>query len=158
AGRPRVPGGRAGGGHGPPEGDAAAAEDPVDLAVDAGPLLDRLQCEGVLVVGAHQLEVADAQRDGIHGEVAGEVLLARGGARGGGRGEGRGGHGGPFGRRVMAPFCRHLIHFSIIRSCAVPQPPSAGSRARGSALSARRAVGPAPAPRRGTPPWWRRPG
>ena len=80
------------------EGDVTAAEHAVDLAAHAGALLDRLQCEGVLVVGAHQLEIADAQGDGVHGEVGGEVLLADG-PGGGGGGQGRGGHGEPFVRR-----------------------------------------------------------
>ena len=80
------------------EGDVAAAEHAVDLAARAGALLDRDQRERVLVVGAHQLEVADAQGDGVHGEVGGEVLLADG-PGGGGGGQGRGGHGEPFVRR-----------------------------------------------------------
>src|SRR5699024_5693926 len=67
-------------------------------------------------VGAHQLEVADAQGDGVHGELAGEMLVAHRGARGGGSGEGRGGHGGPFGRRVLAPVSPALFDFSIITS------------------------------------------
>ena len=44
----------------------------MDLAAHTGALLDRLQREGVLVVGAHQLEVADAQGHGVHSGIGWE--------------------------------------------------------------------------------------
>src|SRR5690606_31777528 len=102
----------------------------VDLAAHAGLLLERLQGERVLVVGAHELEVADAQGDGVHGEVGGEVAIVHarsGGGRvgdGGRSGSGGGVHGVPFeewGRpsRGMRPSSTALLDFSTISAGSV---------------------------------------